>query len=348
VLSSVIAPVQNDGPSQMWEVALKSIRQDAGFARPAVFFVNGFGDQLVALPAMRALEAIFPGEIQLLLGEGMLSFFYRGMRTGEPVRVWFADHEAGIIDVDRIARSTKPCDLFLCLSTGTSPSVLELSRKMDANWTMGYFEMFDQAVHLDHSAHMFDQYFSIPQQFRPDLRFEDFSFAPVFSPVAERAAERFVRERAGLDSSILFVHPETLTYKMWSPALFSWVLQRFLDARPDFIVFLASVLHYPIELGSHHLQRFVRVDEHLELVLAILRYADLFLGIDSCLLHAADLFRVAGVGLFGPTDPHRWGFRLSPCVQSFWGRGSMDAIRPERVLDALLEIAERVRPQIRT
>src|SRR2546422_7821916 len=31
--------------------------------------------------------------------------------------------------------------------------------------------------------------------------------------------------------------------------------------------------------------------EHLELALAILRYADLFLGIDSCFLHAADLFR---------------------------------------------------------
>jgi len=61
----------------MWELALKSIRQDAGFARPAVFFVDGFGDQLIALPAMRALEALFPREIQLLLDEGMLSLLPR-------------------------------------------------------------------------------------------------------------------------------------------------------------------------------------------------------------------------------------------------------------------------------
>jgi hypothetical protein len=309
-----------------------------------VFFVNGFGDQLMALPAMRALGAMFPGGIQLLLGEGMLSFFYRGLPIGEAVRVWWGEFEKGIIDVDRIARSTKPCDLFLCLSTPVSPSVLELSRKMDANWTVGHLEMFDQCVPVDNSAHMFDQFFSIPNQLQPELRFDDFSFAPTFSPAAERAAERFVRERVAPGESILFVHPETLTAKMWSPAWLSWVLEHFLDARSNYTVFLSSVLRYPLQVRSHHQHRVVWVDEHLELALAILKHADLFLGIDSCFLHAADLFRIAGIGLFGPTDPYRFGFRLSPRVLSFWGKGRMEAIRPKAVLDSLLEIAEGVRP----
>jgi len=59
-------------------------------------------------------------------------------------------------------------------------------------------------------------------------------------------------------------------------------------------------------------------------------------------LHAADLFRVPGVGLFGPTDPYRWGFRLSPHGRSIWGMGMMEAISREAVLEALLEIAEHV------
>jgi ADP-heptose:LPS heptosyltransferase len=103
-------------------------------------------------------------------------------------------------------------------------------------------------------------------------------------------------------------------------------------------------LRYPLEIGRHR-HRIVRIDEHLEMVLAILKHADLFLGIDSCLLHAADLFRIPGVGLFGPTDPRRWGFRLSPRSRSIWGEGTMQAIRRERVLDLLLEIAEGVEPQ---
>ena len=84
---------------------------------------------------------------------------------------------------------------------------------------------------------------------------------------------------------------------------------------------------------------------HLNAATALTRdqHADLFLGIDSCFLHAADLFRIAGIGLFGPTDPFRFGFRLSPRVLTFWGKGCMEAIRPAAVLDALLEIAEGVR-----
>jgi hypothetical protein len=317
-------------------------RSTTTFSRPAVFFVNAFGDQLMALPAMRALATMFPHGIQLLLGEGMLSFFYRELPVTEPVRVWWADSDEQIIDVGRIARCTAPCDLFLCLSTWTRPSVLELAGRMGASLTIGHSETFDEFVPVDESAHMFDFFFSIPQRLRPDLRFDDFSFAPNFSPAAENAAERFVRERVKSGKRILFVHPETLPHKMWSPLSFSWVLERFLDARSDFTVFVASVSRYPLELerNSH---RVVCIEEHLELAMAILKYADLFLGVDSCFLHAADLFRVPGLGLFAHTDPQQWGFRLSPHARSIRA-GSMLTIPYRQVLDVLLEIAEGVLP----
>jgi ADP-heptose:LPS heptosyltransferase len=199
--------------------------------------------------------------------------------------------------------------------------------------------MFDEVVPVNESAHMFDRLFAIPQHFRADLRVEDFSYAPSFSPAAEEAARRIVCRRASPGGRILFVHPETRPDKMWSPASFSWVLERFLEAYPEFKVFVSSVEPYPLELDRAR-HRVVWADDHLELALAMLRHADLFLGIDSCFLHAADLFRVPGVGLFGPTDPHQWGFRLSPRPQAIWGEGSMEGIRREAVLDALLEIAD--------
>lgn len=318
---------------------MTSRRSPSDFKQPAVFLVNGFGDQLIALPAMRALGAIFPGGMQLLLGEGMLSFFFRGLPVGEPVRAWWADEEKYRIDVERIMRSTRPCDLFLSLSSWATPSVKELARAMGATWSIGQSKAFDDYLPVDESVHQFDQLFAIPQHFRGDLRIEDFSHAPRFSPAAEEAAERYVRKRVAPGSRILFLHPETSIEKMWQPESFSWVVERFLERRPEFKVLVATRRHYPLDFGRHG-DRILWIEEHLELAMAILKHADVFLGIDSCFLHAADLFRIPAIGLFGPTSPHEWGFRFSPHARVIWARGELERIGREEVLDALLKTAE--------
>src|SRR5687767_14163137 len=105
-------------------------RPSSAFERPAVFLVGGFGDQLMALPAMRALGAIFPSGMEILLGEGMLSFFHRGLPAGEAIRVWWSDFDKRSIDVERITHRAPSCDLFLGLSPWASTSVLELARRM--------------------------------------------------------------------------------------------------------------------------------------------------------------------------------------------------------------------------
>ncbi|WP_025736064.1 glycosyltransferase family 9 protein [Mycobacterium genavense] len=66
--------------------------------------------------------------------------------------------------------------------------------------------------------------------------------------------------------------------------------------------------------------------------------ADLFLGIDSCMLHAADLARVPGVGLFGPTRSATWGFRFGP--HRHIDQRKMADISVDAVLDALEAIAD--------
>src|SRR5262249_37867678 len=45
--------------------------------------------------------------------------------------------------------------------------------------------------------------------------------------------------------------------------------------------------------------------------LALTATADLFVGVDSCFLHAADLARVPSVGLFFATEPHEFGTQWS-------------------------------------
>ena len=309
----------------------------SGCPRAAVLIVNGFGDQLISVPAMRALGTLFPNPLQLILGEGMLSLFYRDVPVGAGItRAWWANRSEMKLDVERIMLRAEPCDLFICLSTWATPSVLDLSRRLGARRTVGCFDSFDEQPSVDGTMHMFDKIFAIPRHLEPSIRFEGFSGPPVFSPAAEGAAARFIAANRSAGERLLFVHPETLPEKMWAREQFAWVIERFLEARPFYKVLVSSLA--PFHLGFHG-GRVIPVDTHLELTLAMMRHVDLFLGVDSCFLHAADLFRVPGVGLFGPTAPGRWGFRLSPRFRHISGE-SMDRICRESVLDALIEMAD--------
>jgi ADP-heptose:LPS heptosyltransferase len=62
--------------------------------------------------------------------------------------------------------------------------------------------------------------------------------------------------------------------------------------------------------------------------------SDFFIGIDSCMLHVADLARVPGVGLFGPTNVKEFGFYIGPHIM-IQGAGTMEKIEAGMVTEAL-------------
>ena len=217
--------------------------------------------------------------------------------------------------------------------------MLALAHKLEASWTVGFSGNFDAHLCVDHDSHAFDRLFHISQYLEPSLKFDQFCKPPCFSPAAEAAAQRLTAKMLRPGDRLLFVHSETKPEKMWPPERFRWVLDRFLTERPEYRVVAPSLA--PIDWGIHP-DRITYCNEHLlEVNMALMRGASLFLGIDSCFLHAADLFRVPGVALFGPTGPERWGFRLSPHRRQLVG-DVMEAIEAKSVLDALLEIAAEV------
>lgn len=72
----------------------------------------------------------------------------------------------------------------------------------------------------------------------------------------------------------------------------------------------------------------------LPFFLALIARADVFIGVDSVGLHAADLWGVPAIGLFGPTRPEEWGFQFSSKAVHVDGRGSMHSISVEHVVSA--------------
>jgi ADP-heptose:LPS heptosyltransferase len=83
----------------------------------------------------------------------------------------------------------------------------------------------------------------------------------------------------------------------------------------------------------------------LDTAMCLVSQASLFVGVDSCMLHAADLFRVPSVGLFGPTNAIEFGCRFAPhCHVS--GDGTMAGVSMDGVhqgLHSLSATSQRAR-----
>jgi len=188
-------------------------------------------------------------------------------------------------------------------------------------------------------VNMFDHLFEVARHFDARLVLEDFAAPPRFSDAAESAAGRFVAAHLRPGERMLFVHPDTRPRKMWTAEGWSRVLCEMLDAEPDIRIFLSShTAAHGIALGRHQ-HRLVELDTPFEMTLGILRHASAFVGVDSCFLHGADLLRIPAVGLFGPSDPAEWGFRLTPrsgIVHT--GGAPLDTVNPDTVFEALREV----------
>lgn len=123
------------------------------------------------------------------------------------------------------------------------------------------------------------------------------------------------------------------------PAHFSTVLDLFLTRHPEYVAVVVGAQDLGLGTGRNSDRIFTRFQLPQLTALALMGEADLFLGVDSCMLHAADLYGIAGVSLFGPTTPRQWGFRFSRHHRDLRGsRGKMANLHPWQVLEALEEV----------
>lgn len=303
-----------------------------------VLLVNGLGDQLIALPAVRAIASLFPGRVILTLGYGMRSFFYGGVPLSGDTRIFWKDRDVGELDLESLGMAEKGCDTLISLCTWDSPSMHAIAARDHATLTVGLCPGYDVHVRRREEVHMFEQIFDVPRALDTTLAPERFDQPPRLSSAARAAADRLVQGMLVGGEKLLVVHPETRPEKMWTQAGLARVLRGFLAAHREYRALVWSVNGYPLDLGPVA-DRVEYGDAHLELALATLRHASLFLGVDSCFLHAADLWRVPGVGLFGPTGSNVWGFHLSPRAQNLDARGPMDGHSADRIIDALAVLA---------
>lgn len=278
---------------------------------PVVFFVNGIGDHLMALPAIRALAEHFGGRMSLLCHGGAAASVFAGLPIRKITSIRFSSIPQGIgFDAAKTARAIGKCDLFVGLTPWISPSLSRLLQLLHPSVSIGFFPEFDRHVAFSTSVHAADAAMSLVRQIVPgNPKVERYWGAPEVSSRGRQWA-RSVRKHLPADARIVAVHTDTKFRRRWPIARWEQLLRQLLAFDDRLYLFVHGMQQTRLDHLRH--ERVISCKGlPLENAISLVCQSDYFLGIDSCFLHAADLADVPGLGLFGPSDPREFGFRNS-------------------------------------
>jgi len=310
-------------------------RAGAAAAHPLLLFNNGLGDHVLAMPALRALAAAFDGRATLLCSQNAPRFLFEELPLRRVLAIAFR-REGGTRHFDAAAAATASgaCDLLVSLAPWKSGSLDALAAALPGAVSIGLAGAFDVRVPRDPAAHMAEVLFRVAQAVVPAAELGQFASALAL-PAWARAEAAAIRRRIAGGRRLLAVHAQSGEGKSWPAERLAAVLARFLDAHPEFSACLVGTSPHG---GAFDRRLAACLDLPLATAFALVGAADLFLGVDSCMLHVADLGRVPGVAIFGPTDPATWGWRFARGV-ALRGRGAtagVSAAEVERALEQVL------------
>jgi ADP-heptose:LPS heptosyltransferase len=328
-------------------------RSAAEWSHPVAFFMNGIGDHILNLPALRALAHSTEGKLTVICAAHPASYVFDEL-PARIVRVKREPTGPQEFDWRAAGQAVEQCDLFVSLVPWSSLSLSLLKDALQPRLSVGFqvrLCQYDVSLPLDFTKHSARLAFDLVSLLSPALSFDDCLAPPRFRPAAAAGATR-IKSELGHGVKLLTVHGETKPKKMWRPERLSAVLSAFLKQCPEYICVLLDRKDIGIRCDDVHdrvVEPFLDASDSirgrqlpLDVMQCLVSEADLFLGVDSCFLHVADLCRVPTVALFGGTSAHEWGC-LTARNHTVQGNGSMEHVLVPDVLDALLDLASERR-----
>jgi len=319
---------------------ITSIQEQALNAEhPLAFFCNGYGDNFLNLPALRALCRLFEGRLTLVCRQGPDLFCFDDLGVNRRITL-DARFNGEDYQFDAVAAATEigQCDLFLSLVPWRSSSLSNLLEAWGGIASIGFFENYTRRLRLDYDKPSADLAFDIVRSLRPDYQLHDF-LEPLRYPTERRQDVHEIFSMLEPGTKILSVHMDTRTQKLWDEKRWVESLDTFLDRHTNFVVLLVG--RPGCVFDTEQLRNAGRVIPCYGLSLpsscCLVAESDLFIGIDSCMLHVADMARVPGVGLFGPTNAKEFGFYIGPHIM-IQADGSMEKIEVDMVTEALNQL----------
>jgi hypothetical protein len=314
------------------------------YEHPVAFFLNGIGDNILVLPALRALAAMFPGKLTLVCGppEETEPFGELALRRVVRTRVRRTPHGPRF-DHYGVARRIGSCDLFISLVPWRGLDMPQLLRRLAPRRSIGYSWAFDVEIPCDFDKHYSLIAFDAVRALSPAARFANFAAPPRFS----RHSLNTVRNITGAvptGMKTMTVHCDSTPEKMWPFDRFMNVLEAVLTSHPACLAFLVGAPAFAAQVAGALRHAHGRVIPACALTLpaaqCLVAMSDAFLGIDSCHLHVADFSRVPSVGLFGPSRSEIYGFIAGPHI-TLQANGDIRAIDEDHVVRSVEALFSR-------
>lgn len=314
---------------------------------PAVYFSAKIGDAVLTLPTLRALGDLFDAPITLICPKFAFSLCFREVchRFIDTTGCFGADSPPFLgavpaVDSEALAAQIGPVDVLINTVSFSVPSdpIRAIRQHLAPVATIGFENDYEdyEVVLARRAVHSADLMFELARVFDPSLRIDTYA-QPVPIPPAVQAKAQSIRAAVPGGTKVLVVHADPdWAGKRWPVTRFIDLLDRFLSRHRDYVVWVVGMGQEELNVGRERNRVVPYLGLPLDLTMAMVASADAFLGVDSCMLHAADLAQVPGVGLFGPTRPNTWGFRFAP--HRHLDRPSMADITVEEGLDALEKV----------
>jgi ADP-heptose:LPS heptosyltransferase len=312
-----------------------------------VCFVTNIGDAVLTLPTLRALGEMFSTPITLICPKVAFDLCFweitpRFVDTtglplaGTPPMLGLPERP---FDYEVLVSEVGTVDVFIdTLPWNSLAEVImrPLLHRLAPTTTIGYSPDIYDIVVPKEERHAADLTFTLARLFDPSVRIENYAQPVPLRPHVQEEA-RSIRAAVPAGVKVLAVHADAgWTDKRWPVTRFIDLLNRFLSRHRDFVAWVVGMGHEELNVGSEADRVFSQLGLPLDLAMGLVANADLFVGIDSSMLHAADLARVPGVGLFGPTRAATWGFRFAQ--HRHVDMGTMAGITVEAVLSAMEEL----------
>lgn len=315
---------------------IKPVTHITDYQSPVIFMCNGIGDGLMALPAIRALSMLFENKITIVYDSAVTPYWLYQLPIKKLILIESSRDENDLIfDYRSTLEEINNCDLLISLIFAYSKFLREFLDKFKPKKTIGFHQSFDVYIEQCNKQHMSDVYFKIPKLFSRYLNIKDYQYPLDNLHTANIMADKIVTHIKSTDGKkfIIGIHADTQPEKMWSEE--SWLeLFKLIRLKYPFSVFFIFGMSLPFEIESDESYDFTRLP--FENSLALISRCDFFIGIDSCLLHAADLLDIPGVGLFLSTDPVVWGYRFASRFVNI-RQTSSEPITSERVFQFLAQ-----------
>lgn len=312
--------------------------------RPLLICHTLAGDLLMAVPTLRLLKERYGTDAPVVCGaepEHQMIFRQVGFTNLHPREFRARSLAAQMVwdfDIDSVLPLGDDCDLFINLAEGGGPDFSTIATKFRLP-SVGFHKNADLRIRFDGATiHIVERYFAVARALSASAHVNDYAYFPHRSDA--QSVRAMVREEVG-PGRLVVVHADTKVEKMWPLERWAAWLKRLWAHEPDTRVVLLGYPAIPIENYAVDSRLHDCRDLPLTVNYEIAGMADLFVGIDSCMIHAADLCRVPAVGIFtNGFPPWYCGMRFAD-GESLIGANPPDDVAVEAVWEAYCRVRDR-------